>query len=229
MASNLKRYLPLAIILAVGFGAVVAGTLLYRAQRAAVVSATATAANDAAGARPGAKPFHSRGDPQAKLTIEEFADFQCPPCASLSSILHKLEEDYRGRVRIVFRHYPLANHKNARPAALAAEAAGAQGRFWEMHDLLYKEQSAWGAAVDAVPLFNAYAGTLGLDVARFAADLQNKQLSARVGADQTRAAALGVSQTPTVFLNDRLVPAPSLNAADMRALIESALKGDPVP
>ena len=218
------------IILAVGLGAIAAGAMLYRAQqRVALAPATATAAIETTDTKRGAKAPPTRGNPQAKITIEEFADFQCPPCAALAHNMHKFEEDYRGQLRIVFRHYPLANHKNARPAALAAEAAGAQGRFWEMHDLLYKEQSAWAAAADAVPLFSAYAGTLGLDVARFTTDMQNKQLSARVEADQARAAARGVSQTPTVFLNDRLVPAPSLNAAAMRALIETALKGDPIP
>src|SRR5205814_4081468 len=104
--------------------------------------------NSAAPGASGAESGHVRGRSDAPVTIIEFGDFQCPPCANLSEPINQLERDYRSRLRIVFRHFPLPNHQHAREAALASEAASLQGRFWEMHDLLYREQSVWSKAQD---------------------------------------------------------------------------------
>src|SRR5213075_860669 len=100
--------------------------------------------------------------------------------------------DYRPRLRVIFRHFPLPNHAHAREAAFAAEAAGLQGKFWEMHDLLYREQAQWSKATDAQPLWNAYAGILGLNVDRFKQDMNSETVKERVAADQKHGASLGV-------------------------------------
>ena len=94
----------------------------------------------------GSESIHIRGNPNAPVTMEEFGDFQCPPCGSFAAFAGELLKEYDSRLRIVFRHFPLAAHEHAREAALAAEAAGLQGHFWEMYDVLYREQAAWSKA-----------------------------------------------------------------------------------
>src|SRR2546421_7271583 len=88
----------------------------------------------------GAEPPHIRGNPDAPVTLEEFGDFQCPPCGQFAKFVDELLVEYQWQVRLVFRNYPLAAHQHALEAAQAAEAAGLQGKFWEMYDTLYREQ-----------------------------------------------------------------------------------------
>ncbi|HVF27063.1 MAG TPA: thioredoxin domain-containing protein [Pyrinomonadaceae bacterium] len=175
--------------------------------------------------QPGAQPPHERGDASAAATIEEFGDFQCPPCGSFHPELKKIEADYGSRLRVVFRHLPLPQiHKNAIAAAQAAEAAGRQGRFWQMHDMLYENQSAWEKAADAPSMFSSYARSLGLDVQRFAGDLNSSDVNNRIRADMLRADSLGVTGTPTLFLNGREITLPSSNAIQyLRGQIDAAL------
>jgi len=219
-----KRYLPFILIAAVAVITAVAGTLFYHAKsEEARQAAAAEVLQIAPGTKPGAAPPHLRGDRRAPVTIEEFADFQCPPCGLLAGMLHQLEEEYRGRLRIVFRHFPLDGHKHARLAAVSAEAAGQQGKFWEMHDLIYQHRTTWSTADDARPLFTQYAESLGLDMARFRADLDNPALIARVDADQERGHSVNVSSTPTVFLNNQPVPPASFSPPALRTLIDAAL------
>lgn len=225
----MKRYLPFAIIALVAATTLGAGTWFYRTTQARVAAAAEKVSATAPGAKAGAKLAHIRGEAKAQLTIEEFADFQCPPCAALSGIMHQLEEEYRGRLRIVFRHFPLRNHQHARPAALAAEAAAFQGKFWEMHDLLYKNQTEWSKAAEIRPVLIGYAASLGLDPTKFNADMDDPRTAARITADQERAASLGVKQTPTVFLNNQFIPVPQLSANGLRAAIDGALKSKPTP
>jgi protein-disulfide isomerase len=158
------------------------------------------------------------------VTLEEFGDYECPPCGSLAAPLNQLEHDYRSRLRMIFRNYPLVNHPHARDAACAAEAAALQGRFWEMHDLLYKEQSAWSRAADARVLFSAYAGTLGLDLARFERDRDSDEVKGRIAADEKRANALGVRTTPSIFINDQPIPPAALHPSALRATVDAAIK-----
>src|SRR5207248_5258749 len=124
----MKRYLPFAIVLVVALIAFASGTMLYRAKRPQVKnipeSQSVSARSD-----PSA---HVRGNPQAPVTLEEFADFQCPPCGQFAPFAEELLREYDSRLRVVFRNFPLAGHEHAREAALAAEAAGFQGKFWEM-------------------------------------------------------------------------------------------------
>lgn len=171
--------------------------------------------------------MHVRGRADAPVTLEEFGDFQCPPCGALAGPIKQLEKDYDPRLRVIFHHFPLRNHQHAREAACAAEAAGLQGRFWEMHDLLYREQSAWSKAADVRPLFNAYAGILSLKVDRFSKDMNSDQVKARVTADQTHGASLGVQNTPTIFLNNRALDPADLNPPKLRAAVDAAVKPRP--
>ena len=132
----MRRYLPFLIVGAVLILTVGGGLLLFR-------SHTSTPLKIAVG-KPGAEPPYIRGSANARVTLEEFGDFQCPPCSFLAATLLKVEHDYAESVRVVFRQFPLAMHPHAMTAARAAEAAGLQGRFWEMHDLLFQNATVWG-------------------------------------------------------------------------------------
>jgi protein-disulfide isomerase len=213
----MKRYLPFAIVVVVALVTLVSATLLYRAKRPAVL--TMPAGKTGLGAA-----VHVRGSADAAVTLDEFGDFECPPCGKLSGVISQLEHDYQPQLRVVFHHFPLIVHAHARDAAYAAEAAGLQGRFWEMHDLLYREQPVWSKASDVRTLFNAYAGILRLDVERFKKDMTSDRVKARVDADQGEGTKLGVSGTPTMFLNRRTLDPKSLNPDGLRAAIDAAVK-----
>jgi protein-disulfide isomerase len=144
-----------------------------------------------------------RGPANAKVTMEEYGDYQCPSCGVLFHELKKLEQEYGTQMRFVFRHFPLQGHKHALLAAHAAEAASQQGRFWEMHDMIYTNQAGWSSADDARPFFLQYARNLGLDVDRFNRDLDSPAVAARVQADYQRGVAAKVEGTPSLFLNGR--------------------------
>jgi protein-disulfide isomerase len=217
----MKRYLPFFIVGTVALVTLASGTLLYRGKR---LPALAIPENSTTSAMGGTEMVHVRGRADAPVALVEFGDFQCPPCANLSDPINKLERDYPSRLRIIFRHCPLANHQHARQAALASEAAGLQGRFWEMHDLLYREQSVWSKAADPQGLFNSYAGMLGLNIDRFKKDMENEQAKARVKSDEQQADALGVAITPTIFINNRKLPGAYVNPPGLRIAIDSAMK-----
>jgi len=200
--------------------------MLYRAKRLPVLT---IAKDHVASGMDNAKSIHVLGNPDAPVTLEEFGDFQCPPCGMLSGPINQLEQDYHSRLRVIFRHFPLAMHRHAREAALASEAAGEQGRFWQMHDVLYREQAVWSEAADVRPLFDDYAGMLGLNIDRFKKDMESEQVKRRVAADQQQGTALGVTITPTVFINDRALPNASLSPASLHSAVEAAMNVKPSP
>jgi formate-nitrite transporter family protein len=223
----MRRYLPLFIIAAVGLLTLGTGMMLYRAKRPPVL----TIPKDSAAAETaGTESIHVRGEANAPVTLEEFGDFQCPLCGKLAGPTKQLEEAYGSQLRVIFRQFPLPVHvhAHAQEAALVSEAAGFQGRFWEMHDLLYREQEVWSKVADARALFRAYAGMLGLDLDRFGKDMDGAEAKERVASDQKRGTALGVNRTPTMFVNNRQIPAP-LEVAGLRTAIDAALKPQPSP
>ena len=219
----MKRYLPFFIVGTVALVTIASGTMLYRAKR---LPALAIPENSTTSAMGGTEMVHVRGraDAPVTVTLVEFGDFQCPPCANLSEPINQLERDYRSRLRIIFRHFPLPNHQHAREAALASEAASLQNRFWEMHDLLYREQSVWSKAPDVRVLFSAYAGMLGLNIDRFKRDMESEQAKARVRSDEQQATTLGVATTPTIFINNHEMSHAHLNPAGLRGSIDAALR-----
>ena len=216
----MKRVLPFIIVAVVGFITVGAGTMLYRAKR----SVTLTISKEEAVGKETQDSMHVRGPVQAPVTLEEFGDFQCPPCGMISGPLLEMEKDYGPNLRVIFRNFPFPNHQHALEAAHAAEAAGLQGRYWEMHDLLYKEQATWSKAPDVNQLFVSYARILGLEMDRFETDIAGPTVKARVTADQERGKSLGVTATPSIFINTQGVPPKSLNPTALRAAIDEALK-----
>ena len=253
----MRRYLPLALIGTVFLIAIGSGLVLFRwkqppsaptAPIVPIVSATpATQIAEATPGKPDAESPHIRGGANARATIEEFGDFQCLPCAELFPTLAKVEEDYGERLRVVFRHKPLQKHVHAVLAACAAEAAGLQGRFWEMHDLLFQNSPRWTKGVDTVgtdatpsrrlqskvlaleaevrDVFVSYAEILKLDVERFKQDMDSDEVKARVESDRARGDALGIDRTPTLYLNGRLFHVSFLSVNDFHAAIDAELNG----
>jgi protein-disulfide isomerase len=139
-----------------------------------------------------------RGAPMAKATIVEFSDFQCPHCGAAHPELVRLLKEFDGNVKLVYRYFPLSNHSRALPAARAAEAARAQGKFWEMHDLLFENQRALEDAD-----LEKYAKQLGLDMEKFKADMNSEATEKRIQADRDMGQKLGIEATPSFFVNGR--------------------------
>jgi protein-disulfide isomerase len=254
----MRRYLPFAIISAVFLIAIGSGLVLLRWKHTSaaptapvvpIVPATPPApiAQETPG-KPNLESPHIRGGANARVTIEEYGDFQCLPCAELFPTLAKVEEDYGERLRVVFRHKPMHQHEHAVLAACAAEAAGLQGRFWEMHDLLFKNSRRWTKGIDTVDadaspsrrllsnvlaldgevrdVFVSYAGMLKLDVERFKTDMDSDEVKARVESDRAKGDKLGIDRTPTLYINGRLLPfASSHTVEDLHAAIDAELNG----
>jgi protein-disulfide isomerase len=173
---------------------------------------------------PGADPAHVEGNPNAKVVLEEFGDFQCPPCGVFHPDAKAIVAEFGDRIKFVFRNNPLRIHQYAYDAARAAEAAGIQGKYWEMHDKLYDNQATWSTAPDPRAEFENYARLLGLNVDQFRADMLGELAATRVSRDMRRGEAMGVTGTPTVFLNGRLLKYEDTNAARLRILINEELK-----
>jgi protein-disulfide isomerase len=222
----MKRYLSLFLMLGGLLTGTAAGVVLFRPyllRSDPPLEPRAPLVIDASSA-PGAQPPHIRGNDSATVTIEEFGDFECPPCKRLYDELKQIEPDYAHNVRFIFRQFPLTSiHKNAMEAARAAEAAGAQGRFWEMHDRLLETQEAWAQAPDARALFIDYAQSLALDTERFTQDLDSPELNGRILADQQRVKSVGVRGTPTLFINGRELQGEDRTPDGIRRAINAAL------
>ena len=142
-----------------------------------------------------------RGNAASPVLFIEYSDFQCPACRAYQPLLSEAHKVYGDRVAFVFRHYPLLQiHPNADLAARAAEAAGMQGKFWEMHDVLFEKQSAWSRAVNTASVFETYAKSLGLDMAKFKQDIESDAVKKAVADDYARGNEIGVQGTPTFVL-----------------------------
>ena len=161
----------------------------------------------------------SRGPKNAPITVVLFSDFQCPFCGRVEPSLVELEKAYPGKVRIVWKNYPLPFHNNAKPAAEAALAAHEQGKFWQMHETLFKNQQALTA-----PDLEKYAKDIGLDMTKFKAAMDSHKFAAQVEADAKQGSALGVSGTPAAFVNGQLVSG-AVPVDDFKKIVDAELKG----
>jgi protein-disulfide isomerase len=219
----MKRYLPFVIVAGVALVALGSGAMLYRAKRQQQ-QLRPIPENKALSQTTEAESIHVRGNPNAPVTLEEFGDFQCPPCGSFATFSEKLLKEYDSRLRIVFRNFPLSAHEHAREAALAAEAAGFQGKFWEMYDVLYREQVFWTYAPNTRELFESYAGTIGLNLDQFKADMDGEKARERVDSDHALGDSLGVKVTPALFINNEPLDPKDKTPEGLRAAIKAALE-----
>lgn len=166
---------------------------------------------------------HFKGNQNVKVTLVEYSDFQCPGCAQMYPIIKQMAETFKDDLKVVYRHYPLKQiHKNAELAARASEAAGLQGKFWEMHDMLFNTQQQWSTEGDPETFFVNLATSLGLDIEKFKADLKSDAVKNKVDADYSSGTASGIQGTPTFFLNGERIPNPR-TIAEFEGIIKSAL------
>lgn len=154
-----------------------------------------------------AKPSeHIKGEGSTGITLVEYGDFQCPYCQQYEPIVNAVVTKYKDQIFFQYRNFPLVNnHPNAFAAARAAEAASKQGKFWEMHDLLYTTSNwqVWTNASDPIPEFNNYAKSLGLDEAKFKKDFASSEVNGTINADMAAGTKLNVQGTPTFFIDGK--------------------------
>jgi protein-disulfide isomerase len=233
----MKRYLPFIIIALVLLAVIGIFAFTMRKGNGDGDSATgipnSTQPAQIAGntAAPNQSPVNSAGltKPNVKVSspvvIEEYGDYQCPPCGQLYPELKAIEHEYGNQVQVVFHHFPLARvHKNALAAAQAAEAARNQNKFWEMHDRLYRNQKEWAELDDPRPVFLSYARQLNLNVEQFTQDMASNQVNQRISADMQRGSSLGVTGTPTVFLDTHMLRYEATNPEGLRRGINVLLE-----
>lgn len=167
---------------------------------------------------------HTYGEGKSGVTVTEYGDFQCPACFNYYPIFKQLKEKYKDQVTFQFRHFPIISaHQNAMAAHRAAEAAGRQSKFWEMHDLLYERQKTWETSTNASGVFEDYAMELGLNVDQFKTDVASESANDDVQADFQAGEDAGVVGTPTFFIDGKLIETPnSLEAFEQ--LIDTAIQ-----
>jgi protein-disulfide isomerase len=144
---------------------------------------------------------HVKGNSEASVVLVEYSDFQCPACAAFQPAVSELLAEYGDSIRFEYRHFPLPIHQFAINAAIAAEAAGQQGKFFEYHDLLFQNQQEWSTMAVPAGLFSSYAEQLGLDVEKFQRHLKSTVIRDAVRDSSKEARELNLTSTPTFFLN----------------------------
>lgn len=164
----------------------------------------------------------------ATVTLVEFGDYQCPACSAYHPVVKQLILDFKDSLTFVFREFPLSIHPNGSIAALAAQSAGKQGKYWEMHNVLYEKQAEWSLGTDARKFILGYAKDIGLDVGQFTKDLDSVEIKNIVDRDTQDGNSLGVNATPTFYLNGEKLDNPG-NLADFESLVKAAINKAPKP
>ena len=181
-----------------------------------------------ANAPQGANPPNQSGSQTASVTLEEFADFQCPQCAAEFPILSEIKSTYASRIRFIYRNFPLniPAHDKSYDAAVAAEAAGMQNanKFWEMQNLLFTNQKLWTADPNFKQTWKDYAQKIGLDIPKWENDMAGIAAKSRVDADLARGKGLGVNSTPTLYINGVDIPFAQMTPDGLRQLIDAELQ-----
>lgn len=233
---NNKSNVPFAIIGIVFLVALVGGWWFYQSSKPSSNKAKPTNTNTTStqtdntsklyqSASVGAQPANMLGSPTAEVTVEEFADYQCPTCASVHPRMKELTGFYGNRIKFIYRSYPLTQiHKNAFPAAVAAEAAGMQGKFWAMQDQLFNNQQEWSNSAEPQKLFEGYAEKIGLDIPKFQSDVVGMAAKQRVEADLARARSAGIDGTPTIFINGKKLAPNQMDFETMRGIIDPQMQ-----
>jgi protein-disulfide isomerase len=186
------------------------GALVYLSSKNKInVSKVQTAQLQPAAADSGNIADHVFGKADSKVILTEYGDYQCPGCGGVYPKVKALTDKYQGQIAFVFRNFPLTTlHPNARAAAATAEAAGLQGKYWEMHDKLYENQSAWKDITDLTQrtnFFTDYAKQLGLDTTKFTTDIASTQVNQKINYDLALGRKDGVNGTPSFYLNGTVI------------------------
>src|SRR5258708_5037760 len=152
---------------------------------------------------------YTKGGATATVALVEFGDFQCPACKSYAPVVDQVVAAYGDKVKFTYKFFPLPMHKNGVASALAGQAAGMQGKFWEMHKVLFDKQDEWAEIGDPKPVFDRYAQGLGLDVAKFDIDMASDAAKKVVANTQAEGTKLGVNYTPYFILNGTRINNPT--------------------
>jgi len=169
---------------------------------------------------------HTQGDKTSNVILIEYSDFQCPACKQYSGVVQDVVSEFENHMVFAYRYFPLRKiHKNAGISAQAAEAAGLQGKFWEMHDTLFENQEKWAGAPEnnAIETFKGYAKDIGLDVTKFASDISSNVVIEKVAANERSAVEGKVNHTPTFFLNGKEIKNPQ-SLEEFRKVIRDAIE-----
>jgi len=165
----------------------------------------------------------AKGVKTQKIVLVEYSDFQCPACGAYYPVTKQLIEEFGENIAFVYRHFPLRQiHKNAELAAQAAEAAGKQNKFWEMHDMIFENQKEWSNERNAKEFFVRYADALDLNKEQFVTDFDSKEIKNKINADYQSGLRFNVNATPTFFLNGEKLQNPR-NYEDFKSLIQGAI------
>jgi protein-disulfide isomerase len=167
---------------------------------------------------------HVMGQNQKKVTLVEYGDYQCPACGQYYPIVKQVTDTYQKDIQFQFRNFPLQSiHPNARAGARAAEAAGKQGKYWEMHDLLYSQQDSWSGSTNAASIFEGYAAQLHLNLAQFKTDFASEAVNSIITNDLEEGNRLGITGTPTFFLQGKKIDNPQ-SLDGFKKVIDQAIK-----
>ena len=187
--------------------ALVLGSLVYLSSNNRIdVSNIDTGTIQGADEKSGGISDHVYGKTTSKVVLIEYGDFQCPGCGSAHPIVKNLSEKYKDQFAFVFRNFPITSkHPNARAAAAAAEAAGLQGKYWEMHNKVFESQNSWGnlGAAERTDFFKNYAKELELNIDTFTTDLASSKVNQKISFDQALGKKAGADATPTFLLNGK--------------------------
>lgn len=167
---------------------------------------------------------HVKGNPDAQVTLVEYSDFQCPACQQLYPHLKEVMDEHGDKISLEYRHFPLISvHPYAVPAARASEAAAQQGKFWEMHDKLFEEQSAWSKSSNPEAMFVGYAEEIGLDTTLFKKHMSSSIINDAITESFNDARKRNLSGTPSLFLNGEEMEINTFD--DFKAQVEAAIAG----
>ena len=183
-------------------------------------TATSTTKNNASGLSQ-----HIEGSKASGVTLVEYGDYECPFCDEYFPTVRTVYAEFKDQIQFQFRNFPLVNvHQNAFAAARAAEAAGLQGKFWEMHDMLYDNGNwqVWSKATDPTPYFKQFAGQLGINTATFTTDFGSSKVNNTIQADMSEGTKLNIQGTPTFFLDGKMVTIPN-NVSSFEKVIKAEI------
>lgn len=162
-----------------------------------------------------------RGNASSTVTLVEYSDFQCPACAAYFPIVERIFAESSTSIRFVYRHFPLSQHANAIPASQAAEAAGRQGKFWEMYNMIFSTHDNWENSTDVKTVFKGYAEKLGLNMEKYLSDLDLKEIQDKINSDIKGGLKVGINSTPTFYLNGNKIKNPG-SYEEFKKIIDDA-------
>lgn len=197
---------------------------------AASTPPTTTQQTIPANAPPGAEPPEQMGSPNATVTLEEFADLQCSACAAAHPTINEIKGLYGSKIHFIFRNFPLQipAHDKSYDAAIAASAAGMQGKFWDMQNMLFQNQKAWSSDPGYKDIWKGYAQKIGLNIEKWQNDMGSMGTAkSRVDKDIERGKAVGINSTPTLFINGKAVQFADMKVDALKTMIDAELQKAP--